>query len=40
MAIEQFNELGEVSERAGETVDLIDYDDVNLSGPYVRQQLL
>jgi hypothetical protein len=40
VAIEQLDQLGEVGQRARETVDLVDNDDVDLSGFHVGQQLL
>jgi hypothetical protein len=38
--IEQFDELGEIGERAGQAVDLVDDDDLNLARLNVRQQAL
>ena len=40
LAVEQLNQLGKVGERAGQTIDLIDNDDVDLSGLDVIQQAL
>src|SRR5262249_14654990 len=40
MFIEQFDQLGEVGERAGETIDLIDHDNRDLAGPDVGEELL
>ena len=38
--IEQFDQLGEVGQRAGQAVDLVDDDDVDLAGPDILQQSL
>ena len=38
--VEQLDELGEVRQRAGQAVDLIDDDHVDLAGPYVLQEPL
>ena len=38
--VEQLDELGEISERPGQPVDLVDQDDVDLAGPDIRQELL
>ena len=38
--IEQLDQLGEVRQRAGQTVDLVDDDDVDLPGPHVLKQPL
>ena len=35
MTVEQFDQLGEVRQRAGQAVHLVDDDDVDLSGPYI-----
>ena len=40
MLIEQLDQLGEVGERAGEPVDLVDHDGVDLAGPDIGQQFL
>jgi hypothetical protein len=40
MTIEQLDELGEVRQRAGQPVDLVDDNDVHLPGPDVSQQSL
>ena len=40
MLIEQLDQLGEVSQRAGQAVDLVDDDDVDLSGFHILQQTL
>ena len=40
MRVEHVDDLGEVGERAGEAVDLVDDDDLNLAGLDVRQQPL
>src|SRR5216684_7290686 len=40
MTIEQLHELSEVGQRAGQPIDLIDDNDVNLPGPDVSQQPL
>ena len=40
MLVEQLDQLGEVGERPGQAVDLIDDDDVDLLGPDLRQQPL
>src|SRR5690242_2327482 len=40
MLVEQLDELGEVRQGPGQTVDLVDNDDVNLACPYVLQQSL
>ena len=39
MLVEQFDQLGEVGERAGQPVDLVDHDDVDLAGPDVGRRL-
>jgi hypothetical protein len=36
--IEQLDELGEVSQRAGQTIDLVDNDDVDLSSLHILKQ--
>src|SRR6266542_6078003 len=38
MLIEQLDQLGEVRQRAGEPVDLVDHYDIDLSGPDIREQ--
>jgi hypothetical protein len=38
MAVEQFDELGEVGERAGQAVDLVNDNDINLSSFDVGQE--
>ena len=40
MLVEELNELGEVGERAGQPVDLVDDDDVDPSRPNGMQQVL
>ena len=40
MGIEQLDQFGEVGERAGQTVDLVDHDDIDLAGPDILQQAL
>jgi hypothetical protein len=40
MHVEQLDELCEVRQGPGQTVDLVDNDDVNLPGPHVFQQSL
>ncbi len=40
MLVEEFHQLGEVGERAGQPVDLVDDNDVDLPGPYVIQKFL
>ncbi len=40
MLVEQFDQLGEVGQRAGQAVDLVDHDDVDLAGPHVCQEPL
>ena len=40
MLIEQFDQFGEVRQRAGEAVDLVDDDHVNLARPYVLKEPL
>jgi hypothetical protein len=40
MLVEQLDELCEVRQGPGQTVDLVDNDDVNLACPYVLQQSL
>jgi hypothetical protein len=40
MGVEDVNDLGEIGERAGEAIDLVDDNDLNLAGPDVRQQPL
>jgi hypothetical protein len=40
MLVEQFHQLGEVGERPGQAVDLVDHDDVDLAGADVCQEPL
>ena len=40
MLVEKFDELGEVGERPGQAVDLVDDDDVDLLGPNLLEQRL
>ena len=40
MLVEQLDQLGEVGERTGQTVDLVDDDDVDLAGADVFEQPL
>ena len=40
MTVEQFDQLGEVRQGAGQSVHLVDDDDVDLSGPHIVEQLL
>ena len=40
VAIEQFDELGEVGERTGQPVDLVNHDDIDLAGFDVGQEPL
>jgi len=40
MLVEQLDELGEVRQGPGQTVDFVDNDDVNLASPYVLQKSL
>ena len=40
MLVEQLHQLGEVGERPGEAVDLVDHDDIDLAGPHVCQEPL
>ena len=40
MLIEQLDQLGKVSQRARQAVDLVDDDDVDLSGSQILQQPL
>ena len=40
MLVEQLDQLGEVGERSGEAVDLVDYDSVDTTRLNVREQLL
>ena len=40
VSVEQLHEFGEVGQRTGQTVDLIDHDDVDLSGADIVQQPL
>ena len=38
MPVEKLDQLGKVSERAGQPVDLVDHHDIDLAGPDVGQQ--
>jgi hypothetical protein len=38
MGIEQFDQLGKVGERPGQTVDLVDHDDIDLAGSDIIQK--
>jgi hypothetical protein len=38
--IEQFDQLGEVGERAGDAIDLVDHHGVDLAGPDIGQEFL
>ena len=40
MMVEQLDQLGEIGERAGEPVDLVDHHDGDLAGPDISQKLL
>ena len=40
MGVEQLDQLGEVRERAGQAVDLVDHDNIDPAVPDVRQQPL
>src|SRR5712675_3307893 len=40
MLVEQLDKLGKVCQRAGQPVDLIDHDHIDLAGPYVTKKLL
>jgi hypothetical protein len=40
VSIEQFDQLGKVGKRPCQTVDLVDYDDINSAGANVIQELL
>ena len=40
MLIEKFDQLGKIGERTGQTIDLIDDDDVDLAGADIIQQTL
>jgi hypothetical protein len=40
MGIEQFDQFCKVGQRPGQSVDLVDYDDVDLSGSNIIQQPL
>ena len=40
MLVEELDELGEVGERAGEAVDLVDHHHVDRAGRDIRQELL
>ncbi len=37
MSIEQLHELGEIGQRSGQAVDLVNDDDIDLSGFHVGQ---
>ena len=39
MLIEELDQLGEVGQRSGQPVDLVDDDDVDLAGPNVLQEV-
>jgi hypothetical protein len=38
--VEQFHQLGEIRQRPGQPVDLVDHHDVDLAGPDLGQQAL
>jgi hypothetical protein len=38
--IEQLDQLGEVGERAGEAIDLVDHHGVDIAGPDIGQEIL
>jgi hypothetical protein len=40
MLVEQLDQLGKIGERAGQPIDLIDHDDVDLAGPDVGEEVL
>ena len=40
MLVEQLDELGKVCQRAGQPVDLVNHDNIDLAGPYVSKELL
>ena len=40
MLVEQLDELGKIRQRAGQAVDLVDHDDVDLVGPHILQEPL
>jgi hypothetical protein len=40
MPVEQLDQLGEIGERPGQTVDLVDDDDIDLAAADIIQQLL
>src|SRR5215211_7783434 len=40
MLVEDLHQLGEVGERAGEPIDLVDYDDIDPSRPEIGEQAL
>jgi len=40
MLVEKFDQLGEIGERPGEPVDLVNYDDVNFTGADLGEKLL
>src|SRR5208283_3250600 len=37
LCVEDLDDLGEISQRSRQAIDLVDHDDVNLAGPYVIQ---
>ena len=40
LLVEQFDQLGEVGQRSGQAVDLVDHDDIDLAGSDVCQEPL
>ena len=40
MGVEELDQLGEVGQRAGQAIDLVDHDDVDLAGADVGEQPL
>ena len=40
MRVKQFDQLGEIGERACEAVDLVDGDDIDVAGPDLGEKLL
>jgi hypothetical protein len=40
MGIEQFDQLGEIDERAGQAVDLVDHHDIDPARPHFGEQRL
>jgi hypothetical protein len=38
--VEQFHQLGKVRQRAGQSVDLVDDDDIDLTGSHIVQEAL